>query len=79
MDFSRREFVGLATAAVATGAAQPARGQAGIEEDPLNCRQDFPVLDKWTYLNSPYIAPSPQSVVDSRSAELGPSRWDRRC
>jgi selenocysteine lyase/cysteine desulfurase len=42
--------------------------QAAIQDDPLGIRQDFPVLDEWTYLNSPYIAPSPQSVVDATIA-----------
>ncbi|MGI9203182.1 MAG: aminotransferase class V-fold PLP-dependent enzyme [Woeseiaceae bacterium] len=66
MDFSRRDFMGLATAAMASGVASSARGaQSAADDDPLNCRSDFPVLDKWTYLNSPYIAPSPQSVVDA--------------
>lgn len=66
MDFSRREFVGLATAAMASSVAVPTRrAQAAVADDPLNCRSDFPVLDKWTYLNSPYIAPSPQTVVDA--------------
>jgi len=66
MDFSRRDFIGVATAAVASGAASPVRGaQLATVDNPFNCRQDFPVLEKWTYLNSPYIAPSPQAVIDA--------------
>lgn len=66
MDFSRRDFMGLATAAMASGVASPVRvAQAATGDDPFNCRSDFPVLEKWTYLNSPYIAPSPQSVIDA--------------
>ena len=65
MDFSRRDFMGLATATVAAGAVRTARVQAADGDSPLGVRRDFPVLDKWTYLNSPYIAPSPQSVVDA--------------
>ena len=66
MDLSRRDFVGLATAAVASGVTSSVRGaQSATGDDPLNCRSDFPVLEKWTYLNSPYIAPSPQSVIDA--------------
>ena len=69
MNYSRRDFMGLATAALASGAAQSARGsQAASDSDPLDCREDFPVLQKWTYLNAPYIAPSPQSVVDAAIA-----------
>lgn len=66
MDFSRRDFIGMATAAVASGSASPVRSaQLSTEDDPFGCRQDFPVLEKWTYLNSPYIAPSPQAVIDA--------------
>ena len=68
MDFSRREFMGLATAVAATGAATASLAQTAAGDDPLGCRQDFPVLGKWTYLNSPYIAPSPQQVVDAAVA-----------
>lgn len=69
MDLTRRDFMGLTTAAVAAGASLPVRNsQAAIQDDPLGIRQDFPVLDEWTYLNSPYIAPSPQSVVDATIA-----------
>jgi len=63
MDFSRRDFMGMAAAAAASGAATGAH--AAADDDPLDCRADFPVLDKWTYLNSSYIAPSPQRVVDA--------------
>ena len=68
MDYSRREFVGLATAAAIGATSSVGSAQSVSEDDPLNCRQDFPVLDKWTYLNSPYIAPSPQQVVDATVA-----------
>jgi selenocysteine lyase/cysteine desulfurase len=69
MDFSRREFIGVASAALASGAATPVMGaQTAGGDDPLGRRRDFPVLQKWTYLNSPYIAPSPQSVVDATVA-----------
>lgn len=67
MDYSRREFMGIAAAAVASGSTMRASAQ-GADDDPLNCRADFPVLENWTYLNSPYIAPSPQSVVDKAIA-----------
>ena len=60
--------MGLATAAVAAGAAVPAQARQPSGGDPLGVRQDFPVLGEWTYLNSPYIAPSPQSVIDATIA-----------
>lgn len=62
MDLSRRDFLGMTTAAVASGTV-PGTGLAASVEDPLGCRKDFPVLDTWTYLNSPYIAPSPEPVA----------------
>jgi selenocysteine lyase/cysteine desulfurase len=69
MDLSRRDFMGLATAAIASGTAPAAAGaQSTGGDDPLGVRDHFPVLRKWAYLNSPYIAPSPQSVVDATVA-----------
>jgi selenocysteine lyase/cysteine desulfurase len=65
MEFSRREFMGLATAAAAGATASVSFAQSNVGDDPLGTRQDFPVLRDWTYLNSPYIAPSPQQVVDA--------------
>ena len=54
----------MTTAAVASGAAT-GTGLAASVEDPLGCRKDFPVLARTAYLNSPYIAPSPESVVEA--------------
>jgi selenocysteine lyase/cysteine desulfurase len=69
MEYSRREFMGLASAAVASGAAPAvSSAQSPGSDDPLGVRADFPVLDRWTYFNSPYIAPSPQRVVDATVA-----------
>jgi selenocysteine lyase/cysteine desulfurase len=61
--------MGLASAAVASGAAPAvSSAQSTPGDDPLDVRADFPVLDRWTYFNSPYIAPSPQGVVDATVA-----------
>lgn len=69
MDFSRRDFMGLASVAIASGAVPSvANSQTAGGDDPLGVRADFPVLDQWTYLNSPYIAPSPQPVIDATVA-----------
>lgn len=69
MDFSRRDFMGLATAAIASGAAPAAGGeQHKAGDNPFGCRPDFPVLRDWAYLNSAYIAPSPQQVIDAAVA-----------
>ena len=68
MDVSRRDFIGLTTAAIASsGVGSAARG-AESADDPLNCRGDFPAAERGAYLNSPYIAPSPQPVVDAAVA-----------
>lgn len=68
MDYSRREFLGVATAAVAAGATGSSSAQSLDGADPCGCRNDFPVLQEWNYLNSPYIAPSPQAVIDAVAA-----------
>jgi selenocysteine lyase/cysteine desulfurase len=71
MDFSRRDFMGMATAAMASGVATPAQsGQQMTINKVSDLRQDFPVLEQLAYLNSPYIAPSPQPVVDAAIAFL---------
>ena len=64
MDFTRREFLGTVTAVAAlTESAGAADRQA--EEDPLGVRSDFPVVNEGTYLNSPYITPSPRQAVEA--------------
>ena len=64
MDFTRREFLGTVTAVAAlTESAGTADGQT--EEDPLGVRSDFPVVNEGTYLNSPYITPSPRQAVEA--------------
>ena len=35
------------------------------DDDPLGVRRHFPIVDQVTYLNSAYIAPVPQQVVDA--------------
>jgi len=69
MDYSRREFMGLAAATVvgSTVSASDVAGQTA-GNDLLRRRADFPVLRDWTYLNSAYIAPSPQPVIDATVA-----------
>jgi cysteine desulfurase/selenocysteine lyase len=66
MAYTRRDFVGIMSAAVAAGAARTGSTQtAHSADDPLGIRSDFPVTRDFTYLNSAYIGPSPQSVVDA--------------
>jgi len=70
MSVSRREFIGMMSAAAAMAgtvgagcAAEPEPLPPG--DDPLDLRRDFPVVMEGVYLNSPYITPSPQSAVDA--------------
>ena len=65
MDVSRREFMGLTTAALASSGLTSTTRAYGDVGDPLGCRDDFPAANREIYLNSPYIAPSPQPVVDA--------------
>lgn len=67
--YTRRDFVGIVSAAVASGVTRPAfAGQNPSPDDPLGLRNDFPVTREFAYLNSPYITPSPQSVIDVTKA-----------
>ena len=67
MDCTRREFLGTvsaATAMTAVSCAPPT--QRG--DDPLGVRSDFPVIGESTYLDSPYITPSPRQAVEAAVA-----------
>lgn len=66
MAYTRRDFVGILSAAAATGAARSGAAEPSRSaDDPLGIRSDFPVTRDFTYLNSAYIGPSPQPVVDA--------------
>ncbi len=75
MSVSRREFMGIASAAALAGIAGSAcsgeTNQSTADaaatptgDDPLGVRGDFPVATESLYLNTPYIGPSPQPAVD---------------
>jgi selenocysteine lyase/cysteine desulfurase len=56
---------------VASGITQPASAEQSLSlNGPPGNRSDFPVTRKYAYLNSPYIGPSPQSVVDATQVFL---------
>ena len=59
---SRREFLGALMSFPAVGAMFPDI-MLSSNEDPLGIRNDFPLLNDTTYLNSAYIALCPPSVV----------------
>lgn len=40
-------------------------GPVASSQDPLGVRGDFPITQEWTYLDSPYITPSPRQVVEA--------------
>lgn len=67
MQLSRRQFIGTASRASAAAALLP-RTIEGPEDDPLNVRRDFPVVQNGLYLNSAYITPVPLPVVDAARA-----------
>jgi selenocysteine lyase/cysteine desulfurase len=74
MSMTRRALMGMATAGVAMAHgrrhadAQPAGASAA---DPLGVRGAFPVTrEKGVYLDSAYIGPVPQAVVDAGAAFL---------
>ena len=77
MDVSRREFIGMVSAAAAVS-GMACSGQAGTYDigptppgdDPLGVRKDFPVVYNINYLNSPYITPSPTPAVEAAKAFL---------
>ncbi|MBT5874509.1 MAG: aminotransferase class V-fold PLP-dependent enzyme [Candidatus Latescibacteria bacterium] len=72
MDVSRREFIGMVSAAAAAS-GMACSGQSGTYDigptppgdDPLGVRKDFPVTYEINYLNSPYITPSPTPAVEA--------------
>ena len=60
MDLSRRDFLGVATATVAS-----LQRTVGPADDPLGVRKDFPALRELTFLNTAYTGLIPQAVVDA--------------
>ena len=62
MDFTRRKFIGSVSAAAAVGGLKPG-AVAALQQDPLDVRKDFPVVEQGIYLNSAYITPSPLQAV----------------
>jgi selenocysteine lyase/cysteine desulfurase len=64
MDLTRRQFIG-ATAAGAAVSLPVTQVPATDERDPLGVRGDFDVVRDGLYLNSAYITPSPQPVMEA--------------
>ncbi|MBM3262605.1 MAG: aminotransferase class V-fold PLP-dependent enzyme [candidate division Zixibacteria bacterium] len=67
MEYTRREFLTMVSAATALAGAVGVTGNAVAMEgdDPLGVRADFPAAREGVYLNSPYMAPSPIQVVEA--------------
>jgi selenocysteine lyase/cysteine desulfurase len=74
MSMTRRALLGMATAGVATARTHARAGTPPIGApgpDPLGVRDAFPVTaEKGVYLDSAYIGPVPQAVVDAGAAFL---------
>ena len=67
MDLTRRKFIGSVSAAAAVSGLKPGT-VAGLQQDPLDVRKDFPVVEDGIYLNSAYITPSPLQAVEAAQA-----------
>ena len=66
MMINRREFLETASAGLTvTALGQGVQAQDG--SDPLGVRDDFPVVETGTYLNAPYITPSPRTATEAVS------------
>lgn len=67
MGCTRREFLGTVSSAAAMTAVScsPSTHRG---DDPLGVRRDFPVVGESTYLDSPYITPSPRQAIDAATA-----------
>jgi len=67
---TRRKFLETVSAAAVVGgvpglgALRAGPRDRGQSDDPLGVRGDFPVTRELTYLDSPYITPSPRQVVE---------------
>ena len=62
MKLDRRAFLASSAAGLAA-ASRPVSVSAA--DDPLGVRDDFPAAASGTYLNSPYITPSPRAVEEA--------------
>jgi cysteine desulfurase / selenocysteine lyase len=67
VDFTRRQFVGVASGVVALG-PPTGQGLSVDKSDPLGVRADFDVVRDGLYLNSAYITPSPLPVAAAARA-----------
>ena len=63
MSQTRRKFLETVSAAAVVGGV-PGMGSLARSDDPLGVRGDFPVTRELTYLDSPYITPSPRQVAE---------------
>ena len=64
MKLDRRAFLASSAAGLAA-ASRPLTVSVSAADDPLGVRKDFPAATNCTYLNSPYIAPTPRSVEEA--------------
>ena len=71
MLFTRRAFIGAASAASALLAGAAAAKPASSSQDPLGVRADFPGVEKTIFFDSAYTALSPRQAVGTAQAFLG--------
>jgi selenocysteine lyase/cysteine desulfurase len=73
LNVDRREFMsaasGLAMTVAASGrtatSTSTSASSSASASDPLGVRGEFPVAERGTYLNTPYIGPVPRSVAEA--------------
>ncbi len=71
MQFTRRAFIGAASAASALLAGATAAKPVSTPQDPLGVRADFPGVEKSIFFDSAYTALSPRQAIGAAQAFLG--------
>jgi selenocysteine lyase/cysteine desulfurase len=71
MLFTRRTFLGAASAASAVVASQVSAKKITSKDDPLGVRADFPGVEKSIFLDSAYTALSSKQAIEAAQAFTG--------
>ena len=71
MQFTRRAFIGAASAASALLASAATAKPGATPQDPLGVRADFPGVEKSIFFDSAYTALSPRQAIGAAQAFLG--------
>lgn len=71
MQFTRRAFIGAASAASALLAGAATAKPGATSQDPLGVRADFPGVEESIFFDSAYTALSPRQAIGAAQAFLG--------